>query len=129
VDGSDLDRRVLTAFEGKQSQIKASKDQIQRIESLSKELTELCDMSSEAANQLIFHSIIKWQNETELNYEEGLIMTYTERLRHKSRMFEIGKDSISQLISSPEEIEKVSRYIDKKMYQYLSGLLEADESD
>jgi hypothetical protein len=59
-------------------------------------------------------SIIKWQNETELNYEDGLIMTYTERIRHKTRMFEIGKDCIIKLISSPQEIEKVSGYIDKK---------------
>lgn len=124
-----LDQRIGSLFEGDLPKIKASKEQMDRIEALSKELTELCDMSPKAANQLIFYSIVKWQNETELNYEEGLIMTYTERLKHKTRMFEIGKDCISQLISSPQEIEKVSNYIDKKMYQYLSRLFEGDQSD
>ena len=83
-------------------------------------------MSIKAANQLIFYSIIKWQNETELSYEEGLIMTYTERLKHKTKLFDIGKDCITQLISCPQEIEKISRYIDKKMDEYLSRLIDSN---
>ena len=95
-----LDPRVLIAFEGDLNHIKASKEQLKRIDSLSKELTELCDLSPKAARQLIFYSIIKWQNETELNFEDGLIMTYTERLKHKTRMFEIGKNCITQLFNA-----------------------------
>ena len=121
-----LDERMMSAFQCDLSYVNPTEDQLKRIDSLSRELTELCDVSIHAANQLIFHSIIKWQNETELNYEEGLIMTYTERLRHKTRMFEIGKDCISQLISSPKEIEKINKYVDKKMYEYLSRLMESN---
>ncbi|OLS22740.1 MAG: hypothetical protein HeimC2_28880 [Candidatus Heimdallarchaeota archaeon LC_2] len=124
-----LDQRVLSLFEGGFKRIKASEEQMNRIDTLSKELTDLCDLSREAASQLIFYSIIKWQNETDLNFEDGLIMTYTERLKHKTRMFEIGKDCVAQLISSPLEIAKINKYIDKKMYEYLSQLIDQNESE
>ena len=123
-----LDQRVLIAFEGDLKHIKSSEEQLKRIDALSKELTEVCDLSPKAARQLIFYSIIKWQNETELNFEDGLIMTYTERLKHKTRMFEIGKDCVAQLISSPQDIEKITKYIDKKMYEYLSRLIDSKKS-
>ena len=124
-----LDQRVLSVLEGDLDNVKTSEEQLNRIDALSKELTQLCDLSDKSARQLIFYSIIKWQNETELNYEDGLIMTYTERLKHKSRMFEIGKDCVAQLISSPQEIEKINKYVDKKMYDYLSRLIDSNESE
>ena len=55
-------------------------------------------------------------------------MTYTERLKHKTRMFEIAKDSINQLIFSPKAIEMIGNYIDKKMYEYLSRLIETNQT-
>lgn len=121
-----LDQRMMSAFQCDLSYVNPTEEQLKRIDSLSRELTEICHVSIQAANQLIFYSIIKWQNETELSYEEGLIMTYTERLKHKTRLFEIGKDCIAQLISSPKETEKISRYIDKKMYEYLSRLIDSN---
>lgn len=124
-----LNQRVKNMCKGDLDDIKPSKEQFNRIESLSKELTKLCDMSPEAANKLIFFSITKWQNETELNFKDGLNMSYTERVKHRARIFEIGKDCIAQLISSPQEIERVNNYIDQKMYQYLSRLIQPKQSD
>lgn len=117
-----LNQRVESVCAGDLDDIKPTKQQLKRIESFSEELTEICEMSAESANQLIFFSITRWQNETKLYYKNGLNMSYTERLKHKARIFELDKDCISQLISSPQEIEIVNNFVDKKMYQYLSRL-------
>ncbi|MCE7734215.1 MAG: hypothetical protein GPJ54_04995 [Candidatus Heimdallarchaeota archaeon] len=117
-----MNQRVESVCGGNLDDIKPTKEQLKRIESFSEELTEICDMSPKSANQLIFFSITKWQNETKLYYKDGLNMSYTERLKHKAKIFELGKDCISQLISCSEEIERVNKFIDKKMYEYLSRL-------
>ena len=121
-----LDQRVLSVFKGDLNLKRASEGQLKRIDVLSEELTQICDLSPKSARQLIFYSIIKWQNETDLNFEDGLIMTYTERLKHKIRMFEIGKDCVAQFISSSQDIDKISKYIDKKMYDYLARLIDSN---
>ncbi len=123
-----LNRRVQSICKGDLNDINPSKAQLKRIVSLSQELTELCDMSAEGATHLISYAITKWQNETGLKYKEGLNMSYIERLKHKTRIFEHGKNCLSQLISSPQEFERVNNYIDQKMYQYLSRLIEPNQT-